>query len=62
MTAQRMAGADASPERVLTETIDRSLTQDLTAIIDLAELEAAPGDVIVVSALAQDAFERDGSR
>lgn len=62
LTAQRMAGADASPERVLTETSDRSLTQDLTAIIDLAELEAAPGDVIVVSALAQDAFERDGSR
>jgi len=62
IAAQRTAGADASTERVLAESADRSMTQDLAAVIDLAELEAAPGDVIMVSALAEDAYERDGAR
>lgn len=62
LTAQRIAGTETSTERVLMETADRSLTQDLATIVDLTELEAAPGDVVVVSALAQDAFERNGSR
>lgn len=60
ITAQRMTGTDAAAERVLTVRVDSSMTHDLTTIIDLAELEAAPGDVVVVSAMAQDAFERDG--
>lgn len=62
IAAQRIAGVEAAPERLLVETAERSLAQDLTTIIDLAELEAAPGDVVVVSALAQDAYERDGVR
>ncbi len=62
IVAQRITGVDAAPERVLAETADRSLTQDLTATIDLAEIEAAPGDLVVVSALAQDAYERGGVR
>lgn len=62
ITAQRIAGVESAPERLLVEMADRSLAQDLTTIIDLAELEAAPGDVVVVSALAQDAYERDGVR
>jgi hypothetical protein len=62
IAAQRIAGVEAAPERLLAETAERSLAQDLTTIIDLAELEAAPGDVVVVSALAEDAYERDGVR
>ncbi len=62
IAAQRIAGVEAAPERLLVEMADRSLAQDLTTIIDLAELEAAPGDVVVVSALAEDAYERDGAR
>ena len=62
IAAQRIAGVEAAPERLLAETAERSLAQDLTTIIDLAELEAAPGDVVVVSALAEDAYERDGAR
>lgn len=62
IAAQRIAGVEAAPERLLVETAERSLAQDLTTIIDLAELEAAPGDVVVVSALAEDAYERDGVR
>jgi len=62
IAAQRIAGVEAAPERLLAETAERSLAQDLTTIIDLAELEAAPGDVVVVSALAQDAYERDSVR
>ena len=62
IVTQRVAGADEGTERVLTERVDRTMVQDLEGIIDLAELEAAPGDVVVVSALAEDAFERDGTR
>jgi hypothetical protein len=60
--AQRITGVNTAPERLLAETDDRSLTQDLTAIIDVAELEAAPGDLVVVSALAEDAYARNGVR
>jgi len=62
IAAQRIAGVEATPERMLTETADRSLSEDLSTIIDLVELEAAPGDVVMVSALAEDAYERDGVR
>lgn len=62
IAAQRIAGTASATERVLVESANRSMAQDLTAIIDLAELEAAPGDVVLVSALAEDAYERDGKR
>jgi hypothetical protein len=62
IVVQRSAGASPDQERVLAEDASRVTTQDLRATIDIAALEAGPGDLVLVWAEAEDAFERDGAR
>lgn len=62
IVAQRSTGTDTAPERMLAEGVDRSMTTDLVAVVDMAELEASAGDLVLVTAIAEDAFERNGER